>query len=186
MTTSEKIDAIIKENGLSRRQVAIKAQVPPSSFQSAMERNKNISIDMLRKIAAVLEVDWKNLVADDELGSYIVADIIERADLTVKDSEGNTIRQGKAKFTKLTEAEQCRRFGVPSFKSEEDRIAFFYSRLNTDGKLAASACFFRHLREDSLAEVADYVLSLAENPLYQCEKTSEQDDQAQDTTDTQD
>lgn len=181
MTTSEKIDAIIKENGLSRRQVAIKAQVPPSSFQSAMERNKNISIDMLRKIAAALEVDWKNLVADDELGSYIVADIIERADLTVKDSEGNIIRQGKAKFPKLTETEKYRRFGVPGFKSEKDRIAYFYSQLNTDGKLAASAFFFRHLQEDSLTEVADYVLNLAENPLYQCEKPSEQD-----TTDTQD
>lgn len=181
MTTSEKIDAIIKEKGLSRRQVAIKAQVPPSSFQSAMERNKNISIDMLQKIAAALEVDWKNLVADDELGSYIVADIIERADLTVKDSKGKIIRQGNAKFTKLTEAEQYRRFGVPGFKSEENRIAYFYSQLNTDGKLAVNACFFQHLQEDSLTEVADYVMSLTENPLYQREKPSEQD-----TTDTQD
>lgn len=185
MTTSEKIDAIIKEKGLSRRQVAIKAQVPPSSFQSAMERNKNISIDMLRKIAAALEVDWKNLVADDELGSYIAADIIERAGLTIRDSKENVSQQKKVKFTKLTEPE-IYRYGFLQFKSEEDRIAFFYSRLNTDGKLAASACFFRHLREDSLTDVADYVLSLAENPLYQREKTSEQDDQAQDTTDTQD
>lgn len=88
-------------------------------------------------------------------------------------------------FRKLTDSEMYR-YRFLQFKSEEDRIAYFYSQLNTDGKLAASACFFRHLREDSLTEVADYVLSLAENPLYQREKTSEQDDQAQDTTDTQD
>lgn len=174
MTTSEKIDAIIKKNGLSRRQVAIKAQIPPSSFQSAMERNKNISIDMLRKIGAALGVDWMELVADDELGDYIIADIIERADLTVTDSKGKIIRQGNAKFKKLTEPEMFRH-GFLNFDSEKDRIAYFYSRLNTDGKLAASACFFQHLQEDFLTEVADYVLNLAENPLYQREKPSEQD-----------
>lgn len=88
-------------------------------------------------------------------------------------------------FRKLTDSEMYR-YRFLQFKSEEDRIAYFYSQLNTDGKLAASACFFRHLQKDSLTEVADYVLSLAENPLYQREKTSEQDNQAQDTTDTQD
>lgn len=90
-----------------------------------------------------------------------------------------------ATFRKLTDSEMYR-YKFLQFKSEEDRIAYFYSQLNTDGKLAASACFFRHLREDSLTEVADYVLSLAENPLYQRKKASEQDDQAQDTTDTHD
>lgn len=83
-------------------------------------------------------------------------------------------------FRKLTDSEMYR-YRFLQFKSEEDRIAYFYSQLNTDGKLAASACFFRHLQKDSLTEVADYVLSLAENPLYQREITSEQD-----TTDTQD
>lgn len=87
-------------------------------------------------------------------------------------------------FRKLTDSEMYR-YRFLQFKSEEDRIAYFYSQLNTDGKLAASACFFRHLQKDSLTEVADYVLSLAENPLYQREKTSEQDSQAQFTTDTQ-
>lgn len=66
MTPADKIDAIIKERGLSRRQVAIKAQIPPSTFQSAMERKKNISTDMLKKVATVLNVSLSDLLWEGE------------------------------------------------------------------------------------------------------------------------
>lgn len=61
MTLTERIDAIIKERGLSRRKVAILAQIPPSTFQSAMERNKNMSVDMLEKVAQALDISLSDL-----------------------------------------------------------------------------------------------------------------------------
>ena len=49
MTMTEKIDSIIQSKKMSRRQLAIKAGIPPSSLQSAMERGKNLSLEMLEK-----------------------------------------------------------------------------------------------------------------------------------------
>ena len=57
MTVCERIDEELKKRGLSRRQLAIKAGIAPSSFQSAMQRNKDISLDMLFKISDVLEIE---------------------------------------------------------------------------------------------------------------------------------
>ena len=66
MTPTEKIDALIKARGLSRRKVAIMANIPPSTLQSAIERNKNLSTDMLRKIAIALDVSLSDLLWDGE------------------------------------------------------------------------------------------------------------------------
>lgn len=62
MTSAEKIDLIIKEKGLSRRKVAMMANIPPSTLQSALERNKNITIEMLEKIAGALNVPCFSLM----------------------------------------------------------------------------------------------------------------------------
>lgn len=56
MTVVERIDSVIQARKLSRRQLAIKAGIPPSSLQSAMERGRNISFEMIEKIAAALEL----------------------------------------------------------------------------------------------------------------------------------
>ena len=62
MTSAEKIDLIIKEKGLSRRKVAIMAGIPPSTLQSALERNRNIATEMLEKIAHALDVPFFSLM----------------------------------------------------------------------------------------------------------------------------
>lgn len=56
MTVIERIDALLKERGMSRRRLAKDANIPPSTLQSAMERGKNISVDMLSQIADALDV----------------------------------------------------------------------------------------------------------------------------------
>ena len=56
MTTVQRLDAILKSRGMSRRQAAIAAKIPPSTLQSAMERGKNISVDMLQQLAAALDI----------------------------------------------------------------------------------------------------------------------------------
>ena len=62
MTIVDKIDFILQSKNMSRRKLAIKAGIPPSSLQSAMERGKNISLDMLIKISNALEVDISELL----------------------------------------------------------------------------------------------------------------------------
>lgn len=72
MTTTERIDAILKSRGMSRRQVAIAAKIPPSTLQSAMERGKNISVDMLQRIASALNVPVSELLGTvDEIDARI-------------------------------------------------------------------------------------------------------------------
>lgn len=66
MTVCERIDEELKKRGLSRRQLAIKAGIAPSSFQSAMQRNKDISLDMLFKISDVLEMPITYLLGEPE------------------------------------------------------------------------------------------------------------------------
>lgn len=57
MTVCERIDALLQERNMSRRQLAIKAEIAPSSLQSAMQRNTTLSLDMLFPISEVLGVD---------------------------------------------------------------------------------------------------------------------------------
>ena len=56
-TVCERIDRLIKERTLSRRRLALQAGISPSSFQSAMQRNNGLSLDMLIPISQALNVD---------------------------------------------------------------------------------------------------------------------------------
>ena len=61
MTTCERVDAILQKRGISRRKLAIMAHLPPSSLQSALSRNRSLSLDMLIPISEVLEVSVEYL-----------------------------------------------------------------------------------------------------------------------------
>ena len=61
MTAIEHIDAEIKKRGLSRRELAIKAGIPLSDFQEAMERNDTWTGDMVSKVAAALDMSLDEL-----------------------------------------------------------------------------------------------------------------------------
>ena len=75
MTIYEKIDADLENRGMSRRQLALNAGIAPSTLQSTMERGRNMTFEMLLKIAATLnrpisyfadEVDLPYLDRDGE------------------------------------------------------------------------------------------------------------------------
>ena len=74
MTNVERIDDILKDRGISRRQLALMAHIPPSSLQSAMERNRTLSFEMQEKIARVLSVSLYELLGDDERKFFIEAE----------------------------------------------------------------------------------------------------------------
>lgn len=65
MTTAERIDSLLKARNMSRRQLAISADIPPSTLQSALERNRSFSFEMLQRIAKALDVTINDIVAGD-------------------------------------------------------------------------------------------------------------------------
>ena len=66
-STVRMIDAILQHKNMSRRQLAKAASIPPSSLQSALERGKNISADMLQKIADVLQVPVELIINPERI-----------------------------------------------------------------------------------------------------------------------
>ncbi len=167
MTIGELIRHTRKEKGMTQKQVAELCGMADSAIRKYESGSQTPKLKTIQRIAAALGVEWTELVPTEKQSAMIVDSVIEGADLTVTDSDGNIIRQGGGRqWRKMTQAEQYRA-GFLRFHSDEDRIAFFYSRLNTDGKLAASKCFYQHLDKDSIKEVADYVEKLSEIPQYQ-------------------
>lgn len=57
MDIYENIDKELSKQGKSRRKLAIEAGIPPSTFQSMMERRRGLSVENLRKIAEVLNLN---------------------------------------------------------------------------------------------------------------------------------
>lgn len=64
MNTVDLIDDILKKRGMSRRQLALAAGIPPSSLQAAMARGKNMTIEMVQAIAATLNVSVSSLLGE--------------------------------------------------------------------------------------------------------------------------
>ena len=71
MTPCERIDQILSEIKMSRRQLALKAGIAPSTLQSAMQRNKGLSLEILFKISEVLGYDVEFLQTGESRKSYI-------------------------------------------------------------------------------------------------------------------
>lgn len=127
ITVCEKIDNLIKEKGMSRRELALKAGISPSSFQTAMARNTHLSFDMLIPIAEVLETDLSYFLQDMKLG----------------------------KFEKISIEDFVSMFGHIEFSNETDRIKYYYSRLDDERKFQSSWYFISNLNPEKLKEVAD-------------------------------
>lgn len=75
MTTVQRIDYILQSRGMSRRQLAISAKIPPSSLQSAMTRSKSMTVDMLMAIADALNVDPYSLMDFDTASKHLASRI---------------------------------------------------------------------------------------------------------------
>lgn len=75
METYENIDRELEKRGMSRRKLAIFIGVPPSTFQSMMERKRGITLELLKKIADALGMSIYSL-ADFDLASEAVTEEI--------------------------------------------------------------------------------------------------------------
>ena len=112
MTTAQRIDYILKGRGMSRRQLAIAANIPPSSLQSAMTTGKSMTIDMLLSIADAIDVDPYSLMdfdsASERLCARINGELLDR--LLLAFNLLNDVGQQKAleRVEELAEIEKYR------------------------------------------------------------------------------
>ena len=140
-----RIKAIRKAARITQEELAEKLSVNRATVSKYENGDIALSLEMLRKIAAALNVDWTELVPVDEQCKIVTDYVVEKAGLIVK------------------------------YTSDEDRILRSYEKLNTDGMLAASKCFLQHLKPEDLKEVADYVEKLTETPQYQRPQETDED-----------
>ena len=162
-----------KAKNYTQKQLSDMAEIAINSLRRYESGDRQVPIDVLKKIANALEVHWLCLIPGIERGSYIATDVIEPAGLTVTDDEGHIIKQGDGKpWRKMSDVE-AHKAGFLKFNSDEDRIAHFYSKHNTDGRLIAAKCFYKNLDSTKLSEVADYVEQLADTPQFQKTDTKE-------------
>lgn len=149
----ENVISQLRAVGLSVDDVVDEMNISKEHLSQIINSNDVRSVSAMMKVicvATALINEVKGQVANDYMTELIKS----------------TVSSGKVSVHKMTEVEQYRA-GFLQFHSDEDRIAYFYRLLNEDGKLAAGVCFFKYLDKDTYGKVADYVMSLCENPLYQ-------------------
>ena len=66
MDLYNRIDKIINHKGMSRRQLAIACEIPPSTLQTALSRHSGLTLENLQKIADVLNVPLGKLLQDNK------------------------------------------------------------------------------------------------------------------------
>lgn len=155
MTIGEHIKATRKNKGLSQKELGEALGVSGAMIGQYETGQRKPRLDTLRRIADALGVEWTELVPEEQQGATVIDHVTENL-------------KNAGPFKKIS-TEEAYRLGILNltFKSEEDRIAYFYNLLNTDGKLVASRCFYQHINPESLTEVADYVEKLSKTPQYQ-------------------
>lgn len=67
MTITERIDTLLAERGMSRRQLAVAAGIPTSSFQAAMARGRNMTVEVLQAVAKALDVSPAYLLGQESV-----------------------------------------------------------------------------------------------------------------------
>ncbi len=156
MTTGQLIKAARKKKKMTQAELAEKLNISYVGVSQWENGVRNPKYDTIRKIADALGVDWSELVPPEDRVRMLIDTTVENID-EIANNGG---------MPKVSERELLQ-MATLQFNSEEDRTAFFYSRLNTDGMLAAGKIFFRHLKPEDMKEVADYVERLANTPQYQ-------------------
>ena len=86
MEIYDNIDRELEKRRMSRRKLALSIGVPPSTFQSMMERKRGMTIELLKKISAALNVDFYSL-ADFDMASDALFEEINAYRKATKDEQ---------------------------------------------------------------------------------------------------
>ena len=157
---NNKIKATRKAAKMTQGELALKLGINRATISKYESGEISLSLEMLRKIAAVLGVEWTELVPKEEQLPLIMDAVVQN---TEEIAEKCGMRKSSEPKTRDTAIPQAK----PQAKPEEERIRTFYNSLNTDGMLMAGECFLSHLNPEDMKEVADYVEGLAATPQYQ-------------------
>lgn len=134
MDIYENIDKELSKQGKSRRKLAIEAGIPPSTFQSMMERRRGLSVENLRKIAEVLNLKWYDL-----LEGFEKKDIEEKVLDEMKYELGTiTVRNGKIIEIPYEELlEEAKKTGERPKWDEDYTVFANFLELNNAGQFVA-------------------------------------------------
>ena len=152
MSFYENFIRLCKQKGVSPS-VAVKSIGLGTPNATYWKKGSTPKMETVKKLAEYFEVTIDDLMSEEEQSAVIIKSIKEKL------SDGRP-------FTKIPFEQVLPKISSPP-ESDEDRIAYFYSKLNTDGKLAAARCFFYHLKEEDLKVVAEYVEGLSKTPQFQ-------------------
>lgn len=75
METYENIDRELEKRKMSRRKLAISIGIPPSTFQSMMERKRGITLELLKRISEFLGVSIYSLAGFDLASEAVTEEI---------------------------------------------------------------------------------------------------------------
>lgn len=197
MTLGYRIKEARKDAKLTQSQLAEKCGVATITIRQYESEKREPRLDTLRNIATALGVSIGYLQGYESKDAAKIVEAIKKSDMRTVENlmglpEGSILPPIRSELEttiidhmkevisksgpleKLSDAE-AHQAGFIQFNSEKDRIAFFYSRLNIDGKLAASRCFFKNLNDEKITEVADYVEKLSTDPQYQRKDNSQEE-----------
>lgn len=108
MTIADRIDELLREQKISRRQLAIKAGIPPSSFQSAMQRGGTMTFEMMKKVADALGVQVKDLYSDNEADRDFVSRVVQ----LTEQNDNNAVDRDFVEFWNSQELEKTVNEGI--------------------------------------------------------------------------
>lgn len=133
MTIAERIDDLLKKCNISRRQLAIKAGIPPSTFQSAMQRNGNMSVDMLKKVAHALDIPWYELYSDspEEQGRAIRANILQGINGNPSSTQADPKQEAQSIIDEAIDEHAKQSFGF--FEHDDYEVMDAFSELKNPG-----------------------------------------------------
>ena len=156
MNYGERLKSAREASGLTQEELGRKIGVTGVTIMRYEKNQRKPNLDMLSKILSALNISISEFMGinplvdtpENRAATDAAANMVLRAGIVIRDEQ---------------------------FKSDEDRAAFFYGQLNTDGMLMAGKHFFKHLNPDDIGAVADYVEQLAQTPQYQRPQETNED-----------
>lgn len=160
MTIYEKIDADLENRGMSRRQLALNAGIAPSTLQSTMERGRNMTFEMLLKIAATL--------------NRPISYFADEVDLPYLDRDGEPLKEEA--FLSLPKSKAFASFSYlvscGNYKIEYENGQFLFIGLH--GKYSISGQNVNELLDNSVQHV-EWLCAKLENELQKQSKSAVED-----------
>lgn len=160
----EQIRIARKNKGWTQEKLAEAIGVKRSVISKYENGNIEPSIETAQQISDALEVPIQFLLGIEDDKGFLLSTQFFQSSAWEYVKKEYVAKLSKTPYPETLESDVQQT--EPEFLSVKDKIAYYYQMLNTDGKLIAGGYFYKHIDETLLEDVADYVLSLSNNPLY--------------------